>query len=178
MELDSLIKEHSDFLYKYTITRVFDQDVAKDLVQDTFLAAIKGIGKFKGNSKVSTWLIGILKFKIIDHYRKVQKDNTKIDQLKDISKENIELSSIQLSNYSPEKLLESKDFINVLNSCLKDLPKVTREVFILKEMEGMGSKEICKEMDLTITNLWVLLHRGRERLRQCLRYKWFSNYEL
>ena len=62
---------YSDYLFNYTISRVSDREIAQDLVQDTFLAALKSMKNFKGEASERTWLISILKRKIIDHYRKI-----------------------------------------------------------------------------------------------------------
>ena len=65
------INLYSDYLFNYTISRVNDREIAKDLVQDTFVAGLKSMKNFKGDASERTWLISILKRKIIDYYRKI-----------------------------------------------------------------------------------------------------------
>ncbi len=173
---------YADSLYRYAILRVNNKNIAEDLVQDTFLSALKNINQFKKKSSVRTWLISILKNKIIDHYRK-NFNNVKSTQ----TTKNNENNSDYLENgmwkgeeapqnwsKSGDHIYEDKEFLSILERCLKLLPLQTREVFSLREIDGFKSDEICKKLNITSSNLWVLLHRARSILRKCIEKRWLS----
>jgi RNA polymerase sigma-70 factor (ECF subfamily) len=176
------VEEHGDALYRFALLRVKDPIVAEDLVQETFLSALKGIEGFKGGSSLRTWMIGILKHKIIDHLRKnkpeilasdlaTMENETEAERL-DRSDQRREKPSAWHGN--PDNLLENKDFWKVFMGCLNDLPEIHRRAFSLREIDGVKGDEICKILDITSTNLWVILHRARGKLRKCLDTNWFK----
>jgi RNA polymerase sigma-70 factor (ECF subfamily) len=176
------VKEHSDALYRFAILRVKDPNVAEDLVQETFLSALKGIHGFKGTSSLRTWLVGILKHKIIDHFRKgkpeilasdlaTMENETETERL-DRSDQRREKPSVWHGD--PDKLLQNNEFWQVLVRCLDGLPESHRRAFSLREIDGIKGDEICKILNITSTNLWVILHRARGKLRKCLDSNWFK----
>jgi len=176
------VDEHGDALFRFALLRVKDANVAEDLVQETFLSALKGIDRFKGGSSLRTWLVGILKHKIIDHFRKnkpeiLSGDLTLMDN--ETEEERLERSSHRHDEPSewqgtPSKLLENKEFWGVFTSCLDGLPENHRRAFALREIDGVKGDEICKILNITSTNLWVILHRARGKLRGCLETNWFN----
>jgi RNA polymerase sigma-70 factor (ECF subfamily) len=175
------VDEHGDALFRYALLRVKDPGVAEDLVQETFLSALKGVERFRGGSSLRTWLIGILKHKIIDHFRKNRPEVLSAD-LSTMENETGEerIDREQASRQTPTKwgetpdnLLEDKEFWDTFVSCLDDLPETHRRAFALREIDGVKGDEICKILGITSTNLWVILHRARGKLRGCLEANWF-----
>jgi RNA polymerase sigma-70 factor (ECF subfamily) len=170
------VEEHGDALYRYALLRVSNADLAGDLVQDTFLSALRGIGGFRGGSSVRTWLIGILKHKIIDHYRRNRIEvlssdlppGTEGDDL-----DHVERASAKWSE-APSQLVENQEFWATFSRCLAGLPEAHRRAFSMREFDGLPGEEICKVLGVTPTNLWVMLHRARAKLRRCLELNWFE----
>jgi RNA polymerase sigma-70 factor (ECF subfamily) len=170
------VDEHGDALFRFAILRVRDEELAADLVQDTFLSALKAKDGFRGGSSLRTWLIGILKHKIVDHFRKNRVDVVSSDASPGSeSAEHAHSGVLSPSwNESPSKLVENREFWAVLRGCLGDLPEAQRRAFSMREFDGLPGDEISKVLDVTPTNLWVMLHRARGRLRDCLERKWFG----
>jgi RNA polymerase sigma-70 factor (ECF subfamily) len=173
---------YGDYLYRYALYRVYESTVAEDLVQETFLAALSSFKNFQHRSSIKTWLTGILKHKIIDHFRKKAKEQQTDDIDPHINKLNDHFDrngqwKIKPAkwNADPQKLYDQKEFIEVLHKCLAKLPGRQASAFILREIVGKNTTEICKILDISTTNSWVLLHRARMFLRRCLEIKWFTN---
>ena len=178
---ESWVDSYGDFLYRFALSRVKDPSVAEDLVQETFLAALRGRENFKGQSAGRTWLIAILKHKIVDHIRKkIREPSTdKIETLLDSSDPDFDERGHWQTlpakwAVNPGNLYEQKEFLDVLYHCLAELPERLAEAFIKREMDGLSTKEICKELGITATNSWVMLYRARMSLRRCLESKWLS----
>ena len=175
------VEEHGDILYHFALLRVKDPHVAEDLVQEAFVSALQGLDRFKGSSSVRTWLVGILKHKIIDHFRKSRREILAGD-ITAMSEKPDEEAMSQLAaqpppnewRQTPDNLLENKELWRVFADCLDGLSQALRTAFSLREMDGLTTEEICKILDITPTNLWVILHRARARLRDCLNAKWFG----
>lgn len=173
------VEKHGDALFRYAYLRVNSHEIAEDLVQETLLAAVRGYDSFEGRSSVKTWLIGILKNKIIDHIRKTvrRNKNESLDQEDDVLDRHFNRLGIWtrvLGDWAedPDEIMERKDFFRVLEGCLGKVPEKGRRAFTLKMLEQVESKEICKILDITASNLWVLLHRCRLSLRECLEKNW------
>lgn len=168
------VDEHGDALYRFALLRVRDPDLAADLVQDTFLSGIKAFPGFRGGSTIRTWLTGILKHKIIDHYRR----NKLVVVASDVGPEGTDLEHAQSLapawKESPETLVENREFWEVFTQCLDGLPEAHRRAFSLREFDGLAGEEIRKVLDVTPSNLWVMLHRARTKLRRCLEINWFD----
>lgn len=182
-QIEIWIRDHGDYLFRYALSRLAgDRELARDLVQETLLAAYRSLHNFDGRSSASTWLIGILRHKIADHYRyharsqqlheDVQSDPTsewfgsdgKWDNAPKAWKDN------------PEALHENADFQKVLQTCMDRLPVVQREVFILRELDGDNSTSICNKLEISTSNFHVLMHRARMSLRSCLQKYWFGEH--
>jgi RNA polymerase sigma-70 factor (TIGR02943 family) len=176
------VDDHGDFLFRYAMVRVRNTALAQDLVQDTLLAALRGRAKFAGRSSERGWLSGILKHKIMDHYRKLGRETsfTDLEFLADEFSEKF-VQGWWIHREGPmswkpdaEVVAHRQEFWAVMRDCLGRLPSRIANVFLLREMEGISTKEICKSLSVTESNLWVMLHRGRMALRECLEINWFK----
>ena len=175
------LREHGDILYRFALGRVRDPTVAEDMVQETFLAGLKGADGFSGRSAERTWLVGILKHKIIDHFRKNKREVLYGDDWRGTTDTETYLDrrghwKTGQSEWitQPEKAFERKEFWNVLNSCVSQLNDNQRAVFVQRELEDRNAEEICDALDISSSNLWVLLHRARLQLRRCLEPNWLQ----
>lgn len=174
------VSNYSDYLYNYALYKVSNQEIAQDLVQDTFMAGLKGAKSFQGNSTEKTWLVSILKRKIIDHYRKetVRKNTSSIDYQSPFNANGVyknhwsDEGAPGKWNFDTKNNLEIEEFQQVLALCLSYLPEKWRNAFHLKMMEDMSGEEICKEMDLSSSNLWVIIHRAKLKMRDCIEKNW------
>lgn len=175
------VDRYGDYLFRYAMLRLRDRSTAEDLVQETFLAGIKDRSSFSGNSTESTWLVGILKHKIADHFRRQARESPlEDDDLRDPSDPSpFDGSGHWISgpaNWSgnPADLYHEKKFLDQLTKCLSGLSPNHANAFTLREIEGAETGEICKVLNVTETNLWVILHRARMQLRRCLEINWFN----
>ncbi|MEZ4857094.1 MAG: sigma-70 family RNA polymerase sigma factor [Gelidibacter sp.] len=172
------IDRYSDYLFNYTITRVNNRDLAKDLVQDTFFAGLKSMKNFKGEASERTWLISILKRKIIDYYRKINSNKGKAEVRMTYNRDDNE------GNWLEERVADSFDktaedtLINselgdAIYNCLSKLPQKQASVFKMKTIEGLETETICNELNITASNLWVIVHRARQAMAECMEKNWF-----
>ena len=180
------VELYGDGLFKYALMRLRDPAKAEDAVQETFLAALKGGKSFAGRSAERSWLIGILKNKICDYYRRASRE-TPFSDMEFYSDEeserfipdglfkngwNHDLGPQEWS--SPGASLDSEVFWQTFLECSKKLPKNVSTVFTLREIDGIESQEICALLNISENNLWVMLHRARMALRRCLETNWFG----
>lgn len=183
---ESWIDEHGDVLFRFALMRVRDETLAEDMVQETLLSAIQSIKSYAGKSAERTWLTGILKHKIIDHYRKNSRQVQITDEDTDLSDVGYFFERQDAWNghwaipfrpvdpeQSPDQVLEQSEFWGVLGDCLSALPQRVANVFTLREIDGMTSEEICGVLSLSSSNFWVIMHRARMHLRRCVEVKWF-----
>ena len=186
VELDPTewLEQHGDILFRYAISRVRDPAAAEDLVQETFLAGLKSRENFAGRSTERTWLVGILKHKIVDFIRKDSRQ-TLTDDI-----ENREQDAEQYFDrkgtwkvgpsewlVNPRKAFERGEFWEVLNGCVSQLKPNQKDVFVKREIEALDADEICEEMEISPSNLWVLLFRARAQLKKCLEINWLDQQE-
>ncbi len=176
------LDQYGDLLYRHALFRLNDPMAAEEMVQETLLAAWQGRARFAGKSSEKTWLIGILKHKIVDHLRKAIREQPMDEELRSIDELN-EASfdprghwQIDVTQWShPDRSLEQTQFWEMLETCVAKLPRRMAALFILREIDGLSSETICKELTISSTNnLWVMLSRMRMRLRQCLDQHWFD----
>ena len=163
-------------LYRWAFQRTGDSALSQELVQETFLAALKSRSSFQGQSKPSTWLLGILKHKLLDSMKR--SDRTRNfsdlpDQAVDLMFNSLGMWKNDPKNWdaNPEQLAQNAEFQQALQACIESLPPPQKQVFLLRILDMQDTGEICKVLRITATNLWVLLHRARLRLRECLMRK-------
>lgn len=174
------IQRYSDYLFNFTITRVNDREVAQDLVQETFLAGLKSMKNFKGDAAERTWLIAILKRKIIDHYRKINSNKGKAEIRMHYNNDSeaegdwLEERVADPFDKTAEDTLENSELGTAIYDCLSKLPTKQAEVFKMKTILGYDTEDICNELDITASNLWVIIHRARTALAECMQENWFN----
>jgi len=175
------IESFGNYLFRYAMMRVHSRETAEDLVQETLMAAVKGYENFEGRSTVKTWLTGILKNKIIDHIRKAsRRERLEVlpneDDLPERHFNRLGIWNTILTDWAgnPDELLAESQLIEVLKDCLARVPVKSRQAFILKTFDSKESDEICNILDVSSSNLWVLLHRCRNSLRDCLELNWVN----
>lgn len=174
------VKLYADYLFNYAISRVDDQEIAKDLVQETFFSGIKSKDNFRGQAAERTWLVSILKRKIIDHYRKINSAKGKKEVRMSFYEEGekkgrwIEERVPQNWGNNADSAIENEELKETLETCINSLPEKYRIVFKLKTIEHYETDEICNALDISPSNLWVIIHRARIQLRQCMENKWFK----
>ncbi len=175
------VDRYGDYLFRYAMLRLRNRPEAEDLVQETFLAALKNRESFSGASSETTWLVGILKHKIADHFRRQARESPM--EAGDL-REQPDPSAFDPSGHwasgpadwggDPEDLFRQKEFLDRLATCLSGLSPNYANAFTLREIDGASTDEICKVLGVTRTNLWVILHRARMLLRRCLETRWFA----
>jgi RNA polymerase sigma-70 factor (ECF subfamily) len=179
---DQDLQLHRPYLLRYAMLQLRNPDQADDVVQETLLAALEGRARFTGNSTVKTWLTGILKHKIIDAIRRksreqpltADEDATESASVDAMFKDDGHWQQMPATWGDPEQALETKKFWEIFQLCSQLMPERTARVFMLREVMELTSDEICQELAITPTNLWVILHRARLALRECLEIKWFG----
>ena len=175
------IDNYADYLYNYSISRINNSDLAKDLVQDTFFAGLKSAKNFQGKASERTWLVSILKRKIIDYYRKINSKKgqaeVRMSFYEDGENEGswLEERVPQSWDNASEKKIENEELRNQLELCINKLPEKYAMVFRMKTVQEFETEEICKELGITSSNLWVIIHRARTQLRKCMEDNWFNN---
>ena len=173
------VDSYSDYLFNYTITRVNDKEIAQDIVQDTFFAGLKSMKNFKGEASERTWLISILKRKIIDHYRKINskkgKAEVRMSYNSDTESEGDWLEERVADNVdiNAEETLINEELGSAILDCLNKLPEKQALVFKMKTIQGFETEAICNELNITASNLWVIIHRARTAMAACLEKNWF-----
>lgn len=182
------VKRYGDYLFNYAIVRINNTEKAEDLVQETFLSALKAKDGFEGRSSERTWLISILKRKIIDTYRKqvASRESSMTDYGQNISDRDFYRSEEPFKGHwmegrgphshslLPEGEIEQEELMAVIRTCISKLPSNLAAVFIMKMIDEAESEEVCQELGITPSNLWVMLHRARLKMRQCIESNWLT----
>ncbi|MAP55153.1 sigma-70 family RNA polymerase sigma factor [Altibacter sp.] len=172
------VDRYSDYLYNYTIVRVNDHEMAQDLISETFLAGLKSKKNFKGEASERTWLISILKRKIIDHYRKSNSRKGKAEVRMTYTDEDAEGDWLEERVQDPsyktaEDRMENEELGLAILNCLEGLNDRQATIFKRKTMDGFDTEAICNEFEITPSNLWVIIHRARTAMADCLQKNWF-----
>ncbi len=181
------LQEHRTALLRYALVHLRDAAAAEDAVQDTFVAALQAGGEFRGDAAVRTWLIGILKRKIVDRFRAGRREISHAEAGLDAAHldESGMLTRLfdQAGHWgagprpwgNPYASLEQEGFWQVFEACVAHLPARTARVFVMRELIGLEPEEVCKESGISASNYWVIMHRARLALRDCLEKGWFMS---
>jgi RNA polymerase sigma-70 factor (ECF subfamily) len=182
---DTWLDEHGAALYKYALVHTRDAHKAEEAVQETLLAALQARDRFSGGASARTWLIGILKHKIMDMFRHDAREVQLEDPEEEAYLDEDEVDAMFVPNGhwriqsadwgDPQDLLERGQFMDILQRCLDALPPRLARLFMLREVMEENSENICQELAITPTNLWTMLYRARLGLRQCLDRNWVGN---
>ena len=180
------IESHRSYMMRFAVAKLRDAQQADEVVQEALLAALDGVGGFSGQSSLRTWLTSILKFKIIDFQRRViserahfavapEEGDSADPEWMERMFDNTGHWSPRLGEWAnPDGALEQKQFFEVFERCMDKLPKAAGRVFFKREVMGVDTDAICKEEDISASNCWVMLHRARLALRECLDRNWFQ----
>jgi len=173
---------YGNYMYRYALARLSDPEIAKDMVQEALVAAIHAFRRFEGKSSIKTWLVAILKRKIVDHYRRAR-NSQHMDNIEE-GANSVELEFDDSGHWltrpgtwaiNPGEAFEQQEFIDILYRCISKLPDRLAEIFMLREFEELSTEQICRQLDITESNSWVMLHRARLQLRGCLEVDWLSD---
>lgn len=166
------VETHGDYLFNFAIGQVRDTTIAEDLVQETFLAALKAQGNFSGRSSERTWLTGILRHKIYDHLRKTCRERAvRVEPLPragddpDLNDTMLWIHQIAAESTSPSRRIELAEFRAQLEKAMGKLPPRFAQVFQLYAIEERSNQDVCAQLNISESNLWVMLHRARKQLR-------------
>lgn len=171
-------------MLRFAVLQLRDLAAAEDAVQETMVAAIESADRFGQRAQLKTWVFSILKNKIIDIIRRRSRERVTEAQVDEISAGAFDALFDERGHWErenrpadwgdPHKNLENKQFWAVFEACLHRLPDTTSRVFMMREFLGFETEEICKELAISATNCWVVLHRARMSLRRCLETTWFG----
>jgi RNA polymerase sigma-70 factor (TIGR02943 family) len=184
IEPDRWVDDHGDCLYRYALIRVRKQEVAEGLVQETLLAAMRQVDKFRGRSAERSWLCGILKNKICDYFRKLGRETnfTDLEFFSDEHSDRFDGENYWIHERGPadwksegEEAMKRAEFWQAIRASLDRLPPRVAQVFMMREMDDIPSKEVCEMLNISEANLWVMLHRARMALRQDLELTFFES---
>lgn len=172
------VDKYSDYLFNYAIVRVNDRELANDIVSETFLSGLKSMHNFKGEATERTWLISILKRKIIDHYRrknsgKGQAETTINFPNSEDEGDWLEQNVADLSDRTAEDRIMNTELGLAILDCLDQLTEKQAIIFKMKTIDDIDTETICNEFNISPSNLWVILHRARTQLADCLEKNWF-----
>jgi RNA polymerase sigma-70 factor (TIGR02943 family) len=182
-DAQSLIDAHGDALYRFALVRVRDKDAAEDLVQETFLAALQGTYRESGPTAERRWMIGIMKHKVIDYFRRTSREPIQQADPSGLAAEDTflddghwkpEAAPMQAWTEQPDRLIERRQFWEALAGCMDRLPPRAAQVFTLRELDELDTDQICELLQLTPTNFGVILYRARKQLRDCLGSRYFG----
>ena len=170
------VDHHGDALYRYAVTRLRSADAAEDVVQETFLAALRARDQYRGRGLERAWLMGICRRKVVDYVRRRNRAGVVSGEVEGRDPSEVLFdqaghwrSDPRFLGRRPEETLEREEFWQAFRTCLAGLSQRQADVFAMRELENMTAAEICKELEISTSNLWVLLHRARLGLTRCLR---------
>jgi RNA polymerase sigma-70 factor (ECF subfamily) len=192
LEPEHWIERYADYLYSYAFARLHKEQVAEDLVQDTFFSALKARDTFQHTASEKTWLVSILKHKIIDHYRKKSTQNElnifdkPVDGKDGLNEHFFEDTTSDSPGHwtaagAPgawakdfETSVDSDEFYKILERCIAKMPAKWAAAFTMKNMDDQDTEEICQALGITPSNYWVIMHRAKLHLRDCMAKNWFD----
>lgn len=182
VEPSQWVERYGDYLYRYALSRLHNREFAEETVQETFVAALRARDQFSGRGEERAWLLGILKRKIIDLVR--QRARLQTGHSNELGTDPSEALFDQKGSWredprlfgrSPAAALENREFWQTFHACLETLPEKQALAFSAREVDSQTSEEICKNLNISTSNLWVLLHRARLGLMRCIKSRWFHS---
>jgi len=170
------VGNYADYLYAYALTRLEDAELCRDLVQETFLSALEGLSEFRGEGSERTWLTAILRYKVIEVYRKRNSSWLTIERNQDPEPEYFEPDNGHWKEvWAPRPLSIDaadlalhKELAAILRKCLHRLPALWFAIFSMKHLDDAATEVICQQMKISTANYWVIIHRAKVNLRACL----------
>jgi RNA polymerase sigma-70 factor (TIGR02943 family) len=176
------VELYGDAMYRYALARLSDPETAQDLVQEALVAGLDAFKRFEGKSSVKTWLISILKRKIVDHFRRA-KGHQYVDNLDEVAGaidrmfDDTGHWTVKPNEWdvNPVKAYEQQEFVDILYQCIAKMPERLAEIFMLREFEEMSTVQLCDQLQITESNSWVMLYRARMQLRKCLETNWLHD---
>lgn len=180
--LDRTLAELRPTLLRIARLQLRNDAWAEDVVSETLIAALEGRERFSGQSQLKTWVVGILKHKIIDHFRRGSRE-VSIDEYGDESRDDLVEELFRTDGHrvnppldwgDPEATLSQQQFFEILQACVDRLPAALGRVFMMREWLELDIAQICKELGITATNCSVMMFRARMRLRECLEVNWLG----
>jgi RNA polymerase sigma-70 factor, ECF subfamily len=180
------LDEYGNYLFRYALMRVRDSAIAEDILQETLLAAFSSSQSHAGLSSERSWLVGIMKHKVVDYFRRAGR-MTQFQLTTDEGESEFEIAGPWRGHWREDQApvswstdaaaaLESREFWEIFDRCLSQLPQQIAIAFTLREIDGLNANEICEILEITPNNLWVILHRGRVKLRRLLEVEWFQKH--
>ena len=169
---ESWLTDHGNALFAFARRRVGSDAAAEDLVQDTLLSAWRSRDGFRGDASVRTWLIAILRRKVVDHYRRSAREGAMVSLSQFFGPEGGRLEPVRRDAIAPEGPLEAAELRADLAACADGLPPTLAGAFVLREIDGKNAETVCQELGITPSNLWARLHRARLWMRACLERRW------
>ncbi len=184
---DAWVEAHAEALFRFALTRLRRRQDAEDAVQEALLAAIQARRDFRGDSSERTWLIGILHHKIVDRIRLLTREDSFADSASATDDADVAWWKPDghwarpmpawrqpSSPEEPAEMADKHEFWQQVRRCLAALPERQAQVFALRTFDDVAADDICRQTGISAANLWVLLHRARTRLRDCLGSTWFA----
>lgn len=178
------VHQYTDDMLSWAFYKIGQAEVAEDVVQEAFLSAFNNLDKFEGRSQPKTWLFSILRNKIIDHYRKAYRKEYPSDTMTiqqaiqgtdGYFDDNGHWSSSPKGHAlweSENHLLDDPEFLEIMKSCMEDLPTQWRLILDAKYIVTNTADEICQEFKITKSNYWQIVHRSKLLLKKCLEKNW------
>lgn len=184
LDPDRWVEQYADYLYRFALARVRDHHTARDLVQETLLAGLKARDRYRGVAAERTWLTGILKNKIVDFYRRGRRELLVGDLLDDTTEVPLafnERGHWQAGPNTPKEWQEERiaemdrgEFWKQFEQCADHLSEQMRRVFVMREVDGVDTSEICDALGISAQNFWTIMHRARASLRKCMESNWVA----
>lgn len=179
------VDEHGDYLFHYALSRLRNPAIAEDFVQETLLSALRSQTRYEGRSTERTWLTGILRNKMLDHFRKAGRETSFTDLNFHADEEAQAFDRPDFPDHWTDEAgpaewqdagasLDHEAFWRAFHLCTGKLPDRIARVFLMRELDSLSSEEICGILNISPNNLWVMLHRARMALRRCLETNWFT----
>ena len=176
------------YLLKFARLQLRNEAWAEDAVSDALLAALAKPQSFAGKAQLRTWLVGILKHKVVDTLRANLREPNVADMRGATEGDDPEVDLIDAIGFkqdghftdkpahwgNPDQDLSQRQFMAVMDACISKLPPVQGRLFLMREWLELDAEEVCKTLNITSTNLYVQLHRARLKLRECLQLNWFG----